>query len=190
MPRRTAQAEIPMLTIKVPKVECWDEDNEEFVDIDAQELVLEHSLASIAKWESRWHKPFYDHKEKSVDETIDYIRCMTLNEVDDRVYRFLPNSIVDKIFEYMDDSMTGTTFRNRNQGSPSRSIISAEIIYYYMVTFGIPFECENWHLNRLLALIQVCIIKNSAPKKMGRSELRERNAALNAARRARLGTKG
>lgn len=180
----------PMLTIKIPKGEFWDEDRERFVRTSEATLVLEHSLSSIALWEARWHRPFFKDDDLTEEQSIDYIRCMTLNDVDDLVYEALPSSVFKTIADYMGDTMTGTTFSERGSNRPVRETISAEIIYQMMAANGIPFECDKWHFNRLTALIRVCLIKSSAPKKLGKAELRERNAALNAARRARLGTTG
>lgn len=179
-----------MLRLKFPEVELYNEETEEFFTIPPQILELEHSLSAVSKWESKWKKSFFDERNpKTNEEVIDYIRCMTLNEVDDRVYDYLPPSAMNAIDDYMNDSMTATTFRQSN-GRPGRNIITSEIIYYWMTAANIPFECDKWHLNRLLTLIQVCNIKNAPAKKMGKNELRQQNAALNAARRARLHTKG
>ena len=62
-------------------------------------------------------------------------------------------------------------------------------LYYWMIALNIPFECQYWHLNRLLALIKVCSLKNQSPKKMGKNDLRRRNA-INAKRRKQLHSKG
>ena len=86
--------------------------------------------------------------------------------------------------------MTATTFRKDNTGKSNQEVITAELIYYWMIALTIPFECQKWHLNRLLTLIQVCNIKNTPPKKMGRRELMSRNAAINAANRKRFNSKG
>lgn len=179
-----------MLRLKFPEVELYNEETEEFFTIPPQTLELEHSLSAISIWESIWKKPFFDERTpKTSEELIDYVRCMTLNEVDDRLYEYLPASAFKAIDEYMNDSMTATTFR-KTPGGPSGQIVTSELIYYWMTVANIPFNCDKWHLNRLLTLIQVCNIKNAPAKKMGKNELRQQNAAINAARRARLHTKG
>lgn len=183
-----------MLTITIPASEGFNNDTSEFIAIKEQKLVLEHSLVSLAKWESKWEKPFLSKEQKTLTETVDYIRCMTLTQnVDPNVYRFLTKKNLDEVSAYIEKPMTATTFSNRQDGGSGRGkkeIITAEIIYYWMVSFNIPFECQKWHLNRLLTLIRVCNIKNQPQKKMKRGEILRSNAALNAARRKKLGTSG
>lgn len=172
----------------------FNEETSEFYYIKEQTLLLEHSLVSISKWESKWKKPFIDpFGEKTLDETRDYIRCMTITKaVDPKVYKVLPVQVIDQINKYIEDPMTATTFTfSEINEPPSRKIVTAEEIYYWMVSLGIPFECEKWHLNKLLTLIKICSIKNqSKEKKMSGRQLVNSNRALNEARKARLGTKG
>lgn len=180
-----------MLQITIPSGEFFDERTESFVTVKEQTLQLEHSLVSLSKWESKWNKSFLSIKEKSFEESIDYIRCMTITQnVDPLVYQNITPSILSKISDYIDLPMTATTFKDDNNRGHSGEIITSEIIYYWMISNGIPFECQKWHLNRLLTLIRVCAIKNQPAKKMGKNELANRNRALNAARRSRLHTKG
>lgn len=179
-----------MLQITVPETEFYDEINEEFVIYKAQVLQLEHSLVSISKWEAKWNKPFLNDKDKTFEELIDYVKCMTITQnVKPDIYKRLTQDNVSEINNYIESPMTATTFSDRNQSS-NREIITSEIIYYWMVTFNIPFECQKWHLNRLLTLIKVCNLKSNPPKKMGRQEVMQRNKQLNAARKAKLNTKG
>ena len=180
-----------MLQIIVPANELWDEGNGCFIPIKEQTLQLEHSLISISKWESKWCKPFLTKSDKTIEETIDYIKCMTLNKnVDPNVYNILTTSNVEEINKYIDAPMTAIKFPKDQNGSRSREQVTSELIYYWMITLNIPFKCEKWHLNRLLNLIKVCSIKNTPPKKMSKKELMSRNAALNAQRRAQLNSKG
>lgn len=177
-----------MLTIVIPETELYDEVLNEFTIVKEQKLVLEHSLVSISKWESKWHKPFYDRKDKTVEETLDYVRCMSINAVDPNVFLCLKPHMIKQINEYIEDPMTATTISSKSKGS--REVITAEIIYYWMISLNIPFECQKWHLNRLLTLINVCSIKNRPPKKMNPRDVMSRNASLNAARRKALHTRG
>ena len=179
-----------MLKITVPEMEFYDEDNNEFILFNEQVLQLEHSLVSISKWESKWHIPFLDGKDKTIEQIIDYVRCMTITQnVKPEVYNRLTEDNLKAINDYIENPMTATTFSDINQ-RPSREIITSEIIYYWMVSFNIPFECQKWHLNKLLTLIKVCNIKNSPPKKMSRQEILSRNRALNEARKKNLNTMG
>ena len=180
-----------MLKITIPGQEFWDEGKEEFVSTKGTTLQLEHSLVSLSKWESKWHKPFLGKGDKTVEETVDYIRCMTLTQnVDPSVYGFITNEIMGQVSDYIDDSMTATWFSKEEKGNTSQEAVTAELIYYWMIALNIPFECQKWHLNRLLTLIRVCDIKNSPPKKMSKREIFKRNSALNAARRKQLNTRG
>lgn len=182
-----------MLQITIPESpELWDEAKQEFISEKAVTLQLEHSLISLSKWESKWHKRFYSNEELTPEETLDYIRCMTLTtNIKPEVYLRLSKENVDRIMAYIHDPMTATTFPNQED---NRKIggenVSAELIYYWMIALNIPFECQKWHLNRLTTLIRVCEIKNTKPKKQSQREIMSRNAALNAARRKQLGTKG
>ena len=158
-----------MLTIVIKRNEQYDEIKEEFIESKKQILQLEHSLVSLSKWESKWHKPFLSKEEKTHEETIDYIRCMTITQnVDSDMYNFISKAEMKKITNYIEDPMTATVISNTKK-LYSKEIITAELIYYSMVALNIPFECQKWHLNRLLMLIEVCNIKNTPPKKMNKN---------------------
>ena len=181
-----------MLTIDVSiSPEGWDDEKQEFVEPKTQTLQLEHSLVSLSKWESKWHKPFYSKKELTSEELLDYIRCMTLTKnADPDVYNHLTEKNVKEIKDYIDDPMTATTFSKDGKGPGNGEIVTSELIYYWMIASNIPFECQKWHLNRLITLIRVCGVKNTPPKKRNKRDIMSRNAALNAARRKQMNTKG
>jgi hypothetical protein len=181
-----------MLIIVVPGAEGWDEQKEEFVPATPPvTLHLEHSLLSLSKWEAKWEKPFLSKEAKTVEETIDYIRCMNLNPATpDDVYQRLTAQNFRDINAYIDTKRSATTIRDEKHSTRSSEIVTSELIYYWMVALNIPFECQKWHLNRLLTLIRVCNIKNQPPKKMGKHNTMKQNAALNAARRSRMHSKG
>ena len=180
-----------MLTITVPETESFDPVTETFFSTKEQVLTLEHSLISISKWESKWGKAFLSKTdEKTTEESRDYIKCMTITQnVDPMVYYALTEENYQEIMDYMQAPMTATWFSEENK-RPSREIITAEIIYYYMVALQIPFECERWHLNRLMTLIRVCSEKNKPPKKMSKRSIMSKNQALNALRRQQTGSLG
>lgn len=179
-----------MLQIEIPPHEMWDEAHEQFLYFDGKVLQLEHSLVSISKWESKWEKPFLSKNEKTTDEISDYVRCMTLTQnVAPEVFNYLTSDNFRQIQDYIDAPMTATTF-SPDPSEKRSGIITAEVIYYRMIEFNIPFECQKWHLNRLLTLIKVCERYNRPRKKMSNREVMARNAALNAKRRAKYNSRG
>ena len=178
-----------MLTVNVPGTEFFAEATERFITSEPQTLRLAHARASISKWESKWHKPFLG-SNLSYEETLDYVRCMLLDDVPSFVVEALTVDTVKSINDYIENPMTGTTFRNDGNQKTNREIITAEIIYYWMTALNLPLECEHWHLNRLMTLIRVCSIKNSPPKKMSKNDVMKQARELNAARRKKLQTRG
>ena len=180
-----------MLQITIPSIELWDESKEEYVYMKERTLQLEHSLVSLSKWESKWCKSFISNKNITEEETMDYIRCMTLTQnVPKEVYDYMPDSIIEQITAYINAPMTATYFSKIDNSKSSREPVTSELIYYWMIALNIPFECQKWHLNRLLTLIRVCSIKNTPPKKMSKRAMMSRNSTLNAARRQKLGSRG
>lgn len=182
------------LLVTIPENEYWNSKTEEFINTKETTIKIEHTLATVASWESRWKKPFLSDKPMTAFEFRDYVKRMTIGEKpDDEVYRSLTQENIKEIEAYMADKMTATWFKEKEgaakKGMPGK-VITAEIIYYYMIELGIPFECENWHLNRLMTLIRVCSEKNTPAKKMSKKDVLSQYANLNAARRAKLGTKG
>lgn len=180
-----------MITITVPEKELWDEKTETFITCESRVLTLEHSLVSISKWESKWHKPFLDKKEKTREEIIDYVKCMTITQnIKPIVYQCLSNENLKEVNEYISDSMTATWFSKTSSTNRSSETTTSELIYYWMVSLQIPFECEKWHINRLLTLIKICNIKNQPNKKMSNTEVLRQYSALNAARKKQFNTHG
>ena len=180
-----------MLRITVPGNDLWDDKEERFIPVKSQTLQLEHSLISLSKWESKWHKPFLNKKDKTVEEVVDYIRCMTLTQnVDPNIYKCLTEDNIQEINEYIENPMSATYISNTGENGIGKEQITAELIYYWMIALQIPVEFQKWHLNRLITLIKVCNIKNTPPKKRSRGEILRSNAALNAQRRKQLNTKG
>lgn len=180
-----------MLEIEVKKTEMFNEEDNEFFYIKGGTLQLEHSLISISRWESKWKKPFMVNKPpKTTEETLDYVRCMTINKkVNPDIYLGLTPDQFKLINDYIEDSMTATTFNNGEE-APSREIITSELIYYWMIKAGIPMECEKWHLNRLITLIQIFGIKDAPRQKMSKAQIMKRNHELNEQRKAKYNTRG
>ena len=180
-----------MLYIPVPLAEeGWDESKQEFIPPPVKVLQMEHSLVSLSKWESKYCKPFLS-TDKTDEETLDYIKMMTITQnVDPEIYNRLTKNNIDEIRKYIHAPMTATTFSKERTAKRSHEVVTNELIYYWMVTLNIPFECQKWHINRLLTLIRVCEVKNQPPKKMSRREIMNRNRALNEARRKQLNTTG
>lgn len=183
-----------MLFLTVKGREFLNEETMEIIDAPTQILKLEHSLLSISTWESIWHKPYFSEKDKTAEELLSYIKCMTINrnQVNPIVFQCLTKEHIMKIKDYIDNPMTATTFSKRvdEQKPMKKEIITAEIIYYWMISAQIPLECEKWHINRLMTLIKVFGIKNAPKKKIGKGQLTKRNAAMNAANRKRMRSKG
>lgn len=183
-----------MLQIKVPPGEFFDQETSEFIETKGVTLVMEHSLISISKWEEKWHKPYLSDDPKTSEETLDYLRCMTVSpsNVDPLVYRRLTSEDFKRIDDYISDPMTATTVRDIKKYSPSKKrIITAEVIYSWMIALNISKEYEKWHINKLITLIKVCSIENDPnPKKMSKKEISRQNREINKARRARYKTRG
>lgn len=184
-----------MLSILIKKGELYDETKNEFIQLGKDcAICLEHSLVSISKWEAKWHKPFLDDRfPKTKEEIIDYIRCMTITQnVDPNAYYLMSEDNLRKVQEYIADPATATWFSDKNKKAISRKVVTSEVIYYWMIALQIPFECQRWHLNRLLTLIKVCNEENKPLDKKNRNmmEFMSERAALNAARKKRLNTRG
>lgn len=181
-----------MLKIEVPGVETFDERTGEFSHVGGCVLRLEHSLVSVSKWEARWEKIFLTEAPKSREETTSYFQCMSLDEgVDPEVFECLGASDCERINRYISAPMTATTV-SKLPGARRRSPekVSSELIYYWMIAYGIPFECQSWHLNRLLTLIEVCNAKNAPARKQSRRDVAAQNAELNRMRRQALHSSG
>ena len=180
-----------MNEIVIPIRELYDPSQNLFCETKGGRFVIEHSLVSLSKWESKWHIPFLSDKPKTMEQSLDYIRCMTITQnVDPNLYGQIDQKIMDEINAYIEDPMTATWFNNKDDKKPGKEIITAELIYYWMITFNIPMECQKWHLNRLLTLIRVCDIKSQPAKKMGRNATLNSYRSLNEMRRRSLGTRG
>jgi hypothetical protein len=180
-----------MLRIIIEGDELFNNETQTFEITDDVVMDLEHSLVSLSKWESKYQKPFLASGMKTSEEIFGYLKAMVLTpNVDlDALYRCSQENI-DKVQEYIDSSQSATTFGTMPERRGPGEVITSELVYYWMVSFNIPFDCQYWHLNRLFSLIRICNIKNSKTKKMSRSEIAQRNRDLNNKRKAELGTSG
>lgn len=180
-----------MLRLSIILTEEFNEISSEFVDATTAEIELEHSLVSLSKWECKYEKPFLADETKAEEELLDYIRMMVIGPVPpDDVLSKLSQGNIKEIELYINAKMTATWFSNDQSPSINREIVTAEIIYYWMISLGVPFECQHWHLNRLLTLIKVCNLKNQPKKNMTRAEAAAVQSDLNQQRRAAMGSTG
>ena len=181
-----------MLTLQIEENEFFDDKTKQFINVPKTKLEFEHSLVSLSKWEEIWEVPFLDNKEKTNEQLLSYLRCMLLTtDVADKVLQALTADHYSKINEYISAKRTATTFSNIDPSKNSGEFVTSELIYYWLVALQIPFHpVETWHLNRLLVLVKITNLKNTPPKKMSRSEIASRQRQLNAARRAKYGSKG
>lgn len=179
------------LTITIP--EQYDDVKEEFIQGKQKDLQLEHSLVSLSKWEAKWCKPFLSKTEQTREETIDYIRCMTITQnVDPEFYNYVTDEHIEAVNSYISNKMTATWFPEDKTGGGKRNneTVTSELIYFWMITHQIPFKCEKWHLNRLLTLIRVCNVKNAPSKKMSNKAINSQYHSINEARKKAMHTKG
>lgn len=186
-----------MLKLELKDREFYDDATNEFHYLKTKTLYLEHSLVSMSEWESKYHKSLFTTMEKGMnkEETLDYIKAMSRDEINNEDLLALSNANIKEIIQYIENPMTATTFMElkKNNGinaGRKREVVTAEIIYYWMIELGIPFECEKWHLNKLITLIKVCSVKNTANSKGGKMNKRDTmafNRALMASRRGKAG---
>lgn len=184
-----------MLKLEVKEGDLFDPNTESFISSKGGVLTLEHSLVSLSKWESKWKVPFLNNKNLTVEQAVDYIKCMTITQnVDPNVYLMLTTDQIKEVNQYIEDPMTATTVNDRHlPGRGSKKVITSELIYYWMTALNIPFECQKWHLNRLLMLIKVASIEQEPDKNKAKMPMRDamsQQHALNAMRRARYRSKG
>jgi len=181
------------LILHIEPFEGFDSDRNEFVNVKETTLQLEHSLISLKKWEQKYHIPFLDDdNNKTSEQWIYYIECMNMTQnVDPNVFRYMSVENIKKVTEYIKDPMTATWFTDtKEQGNKKKKeVITAEIIYYWMIELNVPIQFEKWHLNQLLTLIRVINVKHDNTK-MGKKEQAMQRSSLNAQRRAKMHSRG
>lgn len=180
-----------MLTIRVPLAEKFNDDTQMWEVSESAVLELEHSLASVSKWEQTFEKPFLNSEDKSPEETIAYIMMMAVDpKTPPELFARLTDENIKEINEYVGAKMTATWFREDKNQRPSREVITAEVIYHWMIQHSVWLEAEHWHINKLLTLLRVCTEKSKPPKKMNRREQIAERQRLNAKRIAERGGRG
>ena len=164
--------------------DAWDSVNNRFIAFKEQTLIIEHSLISISKWESIWKKPFLsDSGNRTIEEWISYVKCMTLNNVTEDVYLRIDEKVLKEILDYIDDPMSATkVYDLMPQKGGKQETITSEVVYYSIFSFGIPKEVEKWHFNRLVQLLKVFSAKSDT-RKMSSYEAASYQHALNESRR-------
>lgn len=178
------------LKLDIPQTELFDESTNKVYMCKPCSITLEHSLVSIHKWEQKYHRSFFSKGPKTRDELLDYIRFMTLtSNVDPLVYYSLKSYHFKDIDEYMNNPMTASTIVDTNQGK-SRDVVTAELVYWWMIEFQIPYECRKWHIKTLMSLIRVCNAKSQKPKKMPKKAVMNQYSALNELRRQQMNSRG
>ena len=188
-----------MLEILIPKSQIINDETGEIYTAEKDwHLTLEHSLLSVQKWESKWHVAFLNRGTRTFEQTIDYLRCMSLTpNVPDEVFYCIPKAELERVLKYVEDPMTATRVNDESPGQTvygrkmGKEVVTAEVIYYWMISMNIPFEYRKWHLNQLLTLIRVINAKNQ-PKKKKRSmrSVLEEYRSINEANKARFHTEG
>lgn len=186
----------------IPAVEFFDNGTQEFVTIPERHLKrmhlqLEHSLMSVAKWEGIWHESFTEQKQLNGEKLLSYIRCMTINtQKDPEIYDQLSQADLLKIVEYMQDPRSAWKVKSKGDRKPiKRNPQTAEEFYHAMIQFGVPWDCEKWHFNRLIALLDYCGTKGSqsgygGEKKRTEKEILDMYRAMNERNRKRFKSKG
>lgn len=184
-----------MFVLNIKEKVLWNEKDQEFVTISPYTIKIEHSLLSIRKWESKWHKPFMTQTQKTQAEQKDYVRCMTIGyELPEEVYATLDAQEMNEVFTYMNEPMTATWFSENDQKQAKSKMgsetVTYEIVYYWMSKLNIPYDCEKWHINSLMTLIKVSMLKEQPSKKMSKRDVMSQNRALNEQRKAKMKSKG
>lgn len=180
-----------MLKLIVGEEEFYNEVTEMFETTQGFELELEHSLISLSKWESKTKIPFLTKEAKTEEQIRLYVEAMIITpDYPSDIVAMLSQENMNTINRYIESTESATTFGSMPETKGRGETITSELIYYWMVAFNIPFECERWHLNRLFSLIRICNIKNTKPKQMSKHELAARNRALNEERKKKYNTSG
>lgn len=172
-----------MLLINFKKYEVFDETKEVFITVEEKKnRHFENSLKAIAKWESKYTKSFFKDEDKNNDEILDYLSMMC-EEEDISSIDFINNpEAIELLLEYVNKKHSATTFSS-NLNENNSQIVTTELIYGYMSLGKIPYEAENWNIERLLNLVRVIGELNKPKEEMSRKDTMELHRKINQQRR-------
>lgn len=177
-----------MLTLVIREPDLWDEEKAQFVLGKEHRYRLEHSLISISNWETEFERSFFNEPPTTWEEQIAYVKAMTIKpELTDEMAKYITAADLVAVNEYINKKKSGSNpHRDDKKKGSSRSYLTTEQIYSWMVGFNIPFETAKWPFQRLWNLILFCEGQNKKPRKYSAKERR----AIVAANRAKMHTKG
>lgn len=182
-----------MLELHLPAEEVFDRKESKIYKLPEITLRLEHSLLTISKWETIWELPFLSEEKKTNDQLHSYVSIMAGGNLEEETLNRLGQSHYEKLNTYLNAKHSATWFSDPPNQRKSTQTVTSELIYFWMTTYNIPFECENWPFARLMNLIRIASIKNDpdkGKKKRNKSQMLSERAMLNQKRREELGTTG
>lgn len=154
-------------------------------------LQFEHSLRALSKWESKYKVPFLTERQKSPSEMLDYFQCMLMSpEVDPEVVYTLSPSDTDRLTNYINANLSASSVPKNGIAEINPEITTSELIYFWMVALKINWEAQDWHLSRLLMLINITSYKQQPPKKRSPREILNEMRSENERRKKLLKTSG
>lgn len=180
-----------MLELEIVFEEGFKAETNEFIATKSETIQLEHSLFSLSKWEAKWEIAFYGRDEKTNEQLADYIRMMVLSDISFDIVEFIKPAQIAEINEYINSKQTASWFAEDNRpgrrGARNTRVTTSDLLYAYMASMRIPFECQHWHINRLLTLIRIIDLENQPKKNMPRRDSVASHRSINQARRAANG---
>lgn len=177
------------IRVHINPTEMWDEDNARFVNTKPLDITIEHCLSSVSEWEAKWEQAFLGRKKKTTEMIIDYIRCMVVDH--SVTYEDLigltsseNEEALKQIQDYIASRQSATFFQNQRHatGGP-RDLPTSEVMYSWMVEYGIDWEAQYWHLNRFLNLVHICNIHEERKQKAENEAYRKAKARSTPRRR-------
>lgn len=182
-----------MLELHLPETEFFDRANSKIIRVPEVTLHLKHSLLTLSKWETIWEIPFLGEGKKTTEQLYSYVNIMAGGDLDELTLSRLTSEHYEKLNAYLSSKQSATWFSESPNQRRSTQTVTSELIYFWMTTYNIPFECENWPFPRLMNLIRIASIKNdpdAGKKKRNKSQMLSERAMLNKKRREQYGTTG